>query len=202
MRGRERRKPTEPGPRGLRVVGQRRHRHEAANPGKAFQPSADRVGRHARLRGLAGEVDLQERRDREPPGGRLRVDRVDQLADRVDCTRLVRLEVPDEVPAEGVAVDGVLRDEILCAVFADHLHPGLDERPELGERNVLRRGHDGHVRAGLLAHAEVALADGRGAQRRHSPASASRCPRSFAAGSSITSSSRRASAAPIAGPSR
>ena len=52
----------------------------------------------------------------------------------------------DEVPAERVAVLGVLRLEILRAVLSDDRHSGLDEHRHLGERDVLRRGDDGHVR--------------------------------------------------------
>ena len=44
---------------------------------------------------------------------------MDELADAVHDLHLVRLEVPDEVPAERVAVLGVLRLEVLGAVLAD-----------------------------------------------------------------------------------
>ena len=50
-----------------------------------------------------------------------------ELADAVHDLRLVRLQVPDEVPAERVAVLGVLALEVLRAVLADDLDPGLDE---------------------------------------------------------------------------
>ena len=46
----------------------------------------------------------------------------------VDGLRLVRLQVPDEVPAERVAVDGVLREQVLRAVLPHHLAP----RPRRG----------------------------------------------------------------------
>ena len=60
---------------------------------------------------------------------RVRVERVDELAGAVDDLDLVRLQAADEVPAERVAVDGVLRLEVLRAVLADDLDPGLGERP-------------------------------------------------------------------------
>ena len=77
------------------------------------------------LRRLAGEVDLQQRGHGEPPRRRVRVERVDELADAVHDLDLVRLQVADEVPAEGVPVDRVLRREILRPVLPDH----LDARP-------------------------------------------------------------------------
>ena len=52
---------------------------------------------------------------------------MDELADAVDGLDLVRLEAADEVPAERVAVLGVLGLEVLHAVLADHLDPGLGE---------------------------------------------------------------------------
>ena len=70
----------------------------------------------------------------EAARGRLRAERVDELADPVDDLRLVRLEVADEVPAERVAVDRVLALEVLGAVLADHLDPGFDEHGHVLER--------------------------------------------------------------------
>ena len=52
---------------------------------------------------------------------------MDELADPVDHLRLAALEMADEVPAERVAVGGVLRLEVLGAVLADHLDPRLGE---------------------------------------------------------------------------
>ena len=54
------------------------------------------------------------------------------------------------MPAERVAVLGVLRLEVLGAVLADDLDPRLDEQRHVGERDVLRRRDDGHVRPDLL----------------------------------------------------
>ena len=59
---------------------------------------------------------------------------MDELADPVDDLRLAALEVADEVPAEGVAVDGVLGLQVLRAVLADDLDAGLGE-----SGHVLRR---------------------------------------------------------------
>ena len=73
------------------------------------------------------EVHLDERRDRELRRGRLRVERVAELADRVDDLRLAALQVADEVPAERIAVARVLRLEILRAVLADDVDAGVDE---------------------------------------------------------------------------
>ena len=75
---------------------------------RSSQPG-ELVRRHARLGRLAGEVHLEERGHRQPPGGGVGVERVDELADAVDDLDLVRLQVPDEVPAERRAVSGVLR---------------------------------------------------------------------------------------------
>ena len=51
-----------------------------------------------------------------------------ELADRVHDLRLAALQVPDEVPAERVAVARVLRLEILRAVLADDLDARVGER--------------------------------------------------------------------------
>jgi hypothetical protein len=64
-----------------------------------------------------------------------------------------------EVPAEGVPVALVLRLQVLGAVLADDLHPGLGQRGQVLERDVLRRGDDRDHRPDLLANALVALAD-------------------------------------------
>ncbi len=76
-----------------------------------------------------------------------------ELAGAVHDLDLVRLQVADEVPAERVAVLGMLALEVLRAVLAHDLDPGLDEPPHLLERHVLRRGDDrdaGRGRADLL----------------------------------------------------
>ena len=60
-----------------------------------------------------------------------------ELARPVHDLRLPALEVADEVPAEGVAVLGVLRLQILRPVLADHLDTGLGEDCHVGEGDVL-----------------------------------------------------------------
>ena len=54
-----------------------------------------------------------------------------ELAEPVHDLHLVRLQVADEVPAERVAVEGVLALEILRAVLPHHLDPRLCERSHL-----------------------------------------------------------------------
>ena len=82
-----------------------------------------------------------------------------ELAERVHDLDLVRLEVPDEVPAEGVAVGRVLALEILRPVLADDLDAGFGERGHLLERDVLRRDDDRHAVAHLVAQAAVTVGD-------------------------------------------
>src|SRR5437016_13627303 len=82
---------------------------------------------------------------------------MDELADRVHGLRLAALEMPDEVPAEGVAVDRVLRLEILRAVLANDLDSGLGEDRQLLDRDVLRRRDDRDRVADLGADALVTL---------------------------------------------
>ena len=99
-----------------------------------------------------------------------------------------------------VAVDRVLRQQVLRAVLADDLDARLGEDPELLDGDVLRRRDDGDALAGPLTDPEIALPDLHGRQR-HDAASSSSCCRSFAPGSSTTTSSSRASVAPSSGPS-
>src|SRR4051812_30357095 len=82
-----------------------------------------------------------------------------ELAELVDRLRLAALEVTDEVPAESLAVAGVLGLEILRAVLADDLHPGLGQRGELVHGDVLRGRDDGHLRPEVCADALVVGAD-------------------------------------------
>ena len=56
---------------------------------------------------------------------------MDELAQLVHDLGLVRLQVPDEVPAEGVAVERVLALEVLRAVLPHDLDAGLRERRHL-----------------------------------------------------------------------
>src|SRR5437870_7175883 len=57
--------------RRLRVAGRRRHRHQAADVRIATDEVGKAVRAHARLRRLAGEVDLDGRGNAEPLRGRL-----------------------------------------------------------------------------------------------------------------------------------
>ena len=76
-----------------------------------------------------------------------------ELAELAHGSGLPALEVADEVPAERVAVAGVLGLEILRPVLADHLHAGLGQGGHVLDGDVLRGGHDGHPRADLLDRA-------------------------------------------------
>jgi hypothetical protein len=67
--------------------------------------------------------------------------------------------VPDEVPAEGVAVAVLLRLQVLRAILAKDLDAGLGQSGQVLERDVLRRGDDRDVRPDLVANALVPLAD-------------------------------------------
>ena len=151
-RGRARRRAhaaPEVRPRGLGVVRERRHRHQPADVAVEREQRGELVRLHPRLRRLAREIDLDERRHRQPPRGRLGVERVDELADPVHHLRLAALEVADEVPAERVAVDGVLGLQVLRSVLPDHLDPRLGERGHVFDRYVLRGRDNGHPRADL-----------------------------------------------------
>src|SRR5438067_6097659 len=67
--------------RGLRIVRERRHRREAADLAPECEVTIELGRLDARLRRLAGEVDLDESADLELLGGGLGVERVDELAD-------------------------------------------------------------------------------------------------------------------------
>ena len=95
-----------------------RHRHQPAQERVALAVALDLALGDAALRRLAGEVDLEQPRHRQPARGRVGVDRVDELAELVHDARLVRLQGADEVPAERVAVQRVLALQVLGAVLA------------------------------------------------------------------------------------
>jgi hypothetical protein len=84
---------------------------------------------------------------------------VAELAELADARRLPALEVPDEVPAEAVAVLRVLPLEVLCPVLADDLDAGLGQRRHVVDGHVLRGCDDRDLRAELCADAVVALPD-------------------------------------------
>jgi hypothetical protein len=95
--------------RALRIARRRWHRHEPADVGIDLEQPGQLLGRHARLRVLAREVDFGERRNRELACCGLRGERVAELAELAHQRRLPALQMADEVPAERVAVDAVLR---------------------------------------------------------------------------------------------
>src|ERR687887_915129 len=84
---------------------------------------------------------------------------MDELADPVDDFRLAALQVADEVPAKGVAVDGVLRLEILRTVLADYRDPGLGQDRHLLDGHVFRGCDDRHPLAELAFDLLVASPD-------------------------------------------
>src|SRR5262249_8056750 len=94
---------------------------------------------------------------RDSPRRGLRADRVDELAEPVDDLDLVRLQMPDEVPPERVAVDGVLPLEVLRPVLAHDLDAGLDEGTHLLDPHVLRRDHSRPRVPSLVANTRIAL---------------------------------------------
>src|SRR5215210_6326125 len=101
-------------PRVLGLRSERRHRRKAANLCRtAVEKRLELALRHARLRLLPCEVDLDEGGDLQPLRRRVGIQRVHELADAVDRLRLPALEVADEVPAERVKVPRVLRLEVL-----------------------------------------------------------------------------------------
>ena len=90
---------------------------------------------------------------------RLRVERVDELADAVHDLRLAALQMADEVPAERVAVGCVLGLEVLRAVLADDLDSRLGQGGHVVDGDVLRGRDDRHVGADLVADAREARGD-------------------------------------------
>ena len=75
-----------------------------------------------------------------------------QLADAAHELGLAALQVADEVPAERVAVCGVLRLEVLRPVLAHDLDPRLGQDGHVLDRDILRRGDDRDFRADLVAY--------------------------------------------------
>ena len=97
-------------PRRFRIASERRHRREAHDLGRAAgEKRPELLGRDARLRIFPREIHLHDRRNLEPTGGGLRVERVHELARRVDGAGLAALEMSDEVPPEGCAEGLMLR---------------------------------------------------------------------------------------------
>src|SRR5437868_3654363 len=88
------------GPRLFGIARERGHRGEAADLRLEREVALDLLGLDARFGRFAREVDLQERGDLEARGSGLRIERMDELAERVHRPRLAALEVADEVPAK------------------------------------------------------------------------------------------------------
>jgi hypothetical protein len=82
-----------------------------------------------------------------------------ELAELAHERRLPALEVPDEVPPEGVGVPRVLYLQVLGAVFAHDLDARVRQCGQVLERDVLGRDDDRDVGADLLTDALVPLAD-------------------------------------------
>ena len=161
-------------------LGERRHRHQPADPHRAAGDELAELGHGSTpplpsspatltstrisVSGVAVALELLEHR----LGG----DRVDQPHQRHDPLHLAALHVADEVPGEAVAAALVLGLEVLEAVLADQLDPGLGERVHLLGDDVLGRREDLDLRPAALAHPlEVARARPRGRCRGSAQAS-------------------------------
>ena len=117
----------------------------------------DRLGRPAALGGLARHVDLQEHLHRLAAGARAAVqlpgqldpvDRVDHVEQLEGVLRLVRLQVPDEVPRDGPADLGDLRARLLHPVLAERAQPGRDRLADAADVHRLRDADDQDVGGG------------------------------------------------------
>ena len=92
----------------------------------------------------------------------LRGDGVDERDQRQDALHLAALKPADEVPLEELAEALVLSLQVVQAVLADQVDPGLGERWQLVVGHVLRRDENANAVAGLLAHLREPLAHARG----------------------------------------
>ena len=172
----------EVGPGVLRVLEPRRQEHEAGKAdrttaGGALDQASDRVHGGAVLGGLARHVHLYEDvRGRPRVGGRA-VHRVQHVAsvDRVDARErdrrlpgLVRLEMPDEMPAHPEIPGRVdLLEGFLHAVLAEVLLAGRDGGADVVHRAGLRHRDQAHVfrpAAGTLGRPSHPLANVREAK--------------------------------------
>src|SRR6202040_2041660 len=111
MVGGKLREPGEVRTRGLRVLAEGRHRHQAGDQHGAALDEGAELGRSApRLALLAGYVDLDEdlcpwlRMAAELLERGVTGDRVDQAAGRQQLFHLAALEVADEVPLDRKSV--------------------------------------------------------------------------------------------------
>src|SRR3954453_22026271 len=133
-------------PAGFRILCERRHRHQAADPhGSALEEGRELVRVDAGLALVPRHIDLDEDLGlgravlAELVERRVRRDRVDQLHVREDLLDLAALELADEVPAE-LGVGGGLGLELLGSVLAQQCEPGLVQDGEVLERDVLDGG--------------------------------------------------------------
>ena len=143
----------------LRILRERRHRHEAGDrDGSPLDERPELLRGDAGLALLPCDVHLdQDLGLRRPVGLELaqrgvRRDGVDQLDVRQDLLDLAALELADEVPAQ-LGVRGRLGLELLGAVLAHEREARLGEDAHLLERDVLDRGQQldlVRVAAGLL----------------------------------------------------
>src|SRR3954453_656655 len=117
------------GSRGLRVLTEGGHRHQAGDAHwAALDEGSELRGGDAALALLSGYVDLDQ--DLGVGGGvlaellqdRVGGARVDQAAKWQELLHLAALQVADEVPLEGVAPALALGDQLLLAVLADQRH--------------------------------------------------------------------------------
>jgi hypothetical protein len=106
------------------------------------------VGVEAVLRGLPGDVDLEQRRLAAAGGERLgdpqRVDRLDEREAAGGEPDLVGLQVADQVPL-GARHRVHLPERLLHAVLAQHPESGLHRLPAGLRRPALGDRHDGHL---------------------------------------------------------
>ena len=177
----------ERGPAGLRIVRERRHRHQTADQGIALEVSLDLALFHPTLRRFAGEVDLKEPRDGQPTGSGVGVDGVDELADLIHDPCLVRLERTDELPPELVTTELVLTLHVLHPVLADGHDAGFGEHAHILLGDVFRSRDHGDVAPHLAADVLIGRADRVDVHGSSCAARPSSHARSLRVGSSTTS---------------
>ena len=113
------------------------------SPATASRNASSSLGRQALLGILAGGVDLDEAGDRlaaraiEALGGRERRERVHEAHAAHQVARLAALQVPDEVPREALACDGLLGQQLLDAVLAHERDARVGEHGQVGGLDVL-----------------------------------------------------------------
>ena len=177
------REPPEMRTRVLRDLWLRRQRHQAGElESVGLGDLSRRVGDPFRCHpgADAGEVDLEERRDRpadrgrpggESPHGPSRDDRLDHVGELGDVRRGPALEGTDEVP-HGPGDGRTLRSELLHVVLPDVADPGVDDPTHALRRDRLRRGDEpngARPAAGSFGRDGHVLADRREVREDHVP---------------------------------